>query len=51
MTLIAYARTSTVEQSGSLETQVARFKALGVDSDLIFAEQRSGSNADRPKLK
>lgn len=51
MTKVAYARTSTVDQSGSLETQIARFKALGVDPDLIFAEQRSGSNADRPKLK
>jgi DNA invertase Pin-like site-specific DNA recombinase len=51
MTMVAYARTSSTDQTGSLETQVARFKELGVDPDLIFSEQRSGSSADRPKLK
>jgi DNA invertase Pin-like site-specific DNA recombinase len=50
MTLVAYARTSSAEQTGSLQGQVERFKALGVDPDLIFAEQRSGSTKDRPKL-
>ncbi len=51
MTLVAYARTSTLDQSNSLRSQVERFKELGVDPDLIFAEQRSGGNADRPKLQ
>jgi DNA invertase Pin-like site-specific DNA recombinase len=50
MTLVAYARTSSAEQTGSLQGQVERFKALDVDPDLIFAEQRSGSTTDRPKL-
>jgi DNA invertase Pin-like site-specific DNA recombinase len=51
MAEIAYARTSTAEQTGSLKTQVERFTARGVDHELIFAEQRSGGNTDRPKLK
>ena len=51
MSYIAYARTSTLDQSNSLRSQVERFKELGVDPDLIFSEQRSGGNADRPKLQ
>lgn len=51
MTEVAYARTSTIEQTGSLQTQIERFTTIGVDPDLIFAEQRSGANTDRPKLK
>ena len=51
MAEIAYARTSTAEQTGSLKTQVERFSSRGVDPDLIFAEYRSGGNTDRPKLK
>lgn len=50
MTMVAYARTSTADQEGSLQTQIERFKALGVDPDLIFAEKRSGGTMDRPKL-
>lgn len=50
MTKVAYARTSTVDQSGSLETQIARFKALGVDPDLIFAERCRESSICRTEL-
>ena len=52
MPFVAYARTSTVDQKGSIQTQVERFKDLGVDDDLIFVEQRSAkSAADRPRLQ
>lgn len=52
MSFVAYARTSTVDQKGSIQTQVERFKDLGVDDDLIFVEQRSAkSAAERPRLQ
>ena len=51
MAHIGYARTSSVDQTNSLHSQVERFKALGVDPDLIYSEQRSGANTDRPKLR
>jgi DNA invertase Pin-like site-specific DNA recombinase len=51
MAEVAYARTSSAEQTGSLKTQVERFTAMGIDPDLIFQEQRSGGNTDRPKLQ
>lgn len=52
MPFVAYARTSTAEQKGSIKTQIDRFRELGVDDDLIFVEQRSAkSAADRPQLQ
>lgn len=52
MALVGYARTSTVDQKGSIQTQVERFKVLGVEEDFIFVEQRSGKTAkDRPRLQ
>lgn len=50
MALVAYARTSTADQEGSLQNQIERFKSLGVEPDFIFAEKRSAGTMDRPKL-
>ena len=50
--LICYGRTSTTDQTNSLEAQVDRFKKLGADPDHIFAEHGSGKTAkDRGKLQ
>jgi len=50
--LICYGRTSTIDQTNSLEAQVERFKKLGADQDHIFAEHGSGKTAkDRGKLQ
>jgi DNA invertase Pin-like site-specific DNA recombinase len=50
--LICYGRTSTTDQTNSLEAQVERFKELGAEPDHIFAEHGSGKSAhDRGKLQ
>ena len=50
--LICYGRTSTTDQTNSLEAQVDRFKELGAEPDHIFAEHGSGKSAhDRGKLQ
>ncbi len=50
--LICYGRTSTTDQTNSLEAQVERFKKLGAEGDHIFAEHGSGKRAkDRGKLQ
>ncbi len=50
--LICYGRTSTTDQTNSLEAQVERFKKLGAEGDHIFKEHGSGKRAkDRGKLQ
>lgn len=50
--LICYGRTSTTDQTNSLEAQVERFKDLCAEPDHIFVEHGSGKTAkDRSKLQ
>jgi DNA invertase Pin-like site-specific DNA recombinase len=49
MTLVSYIRVSSVGQS--LEVQRDKMLALGVHSDHIFEEKRSGVDSNRPALK
>jgi DNA invertase Pin-like site-specific DNA recombinase len=44
---IGYARTSSVGQKNSIETQIAQLKAVGCDK--IFTEQKSGKQVDNRK--
>jgi DNA invertase Pin-like site-specific DNA recombinase len=49
MTIVAYARTSTLEQIAGLEAQIRDLTAAGADR--VVSEQASGTDADRPFLK
>ena len=46
--IVAYARTSTLEQRAGLEAQIAQLKAAGANK--IFSEHVSSVSAVRPKL-
>lgn len=47
--VVAYARTSTVDQEAGLEAQVQTLKAAGVTK--LFAEHVSSVDAERPQLR
>lgn len=47
--IVGYARTSTIDQRAGLDAQVEELKAAGCTR--VFAEQLSGVDVERPKLK
>ena len=49
MAIVGYARVSSIGQS--LDVQVDKLKEYGCSNDEIFQEKKSGTTANRPKLK